>query len=1082
MNILTWKKKWLCLSTILTLSALMSSYVGMVASAQQQSEQQIKGKVIDPNGNPIAGVSVYVKGSSVGATTDVKGEFTLRARLNQALVFSFIGYETQELTGTMVNGRIVNMQESVTAIEEVVVDIGYGVVRKVDLLGAVASVGSEVARERVVMNLGDALKGKIAGVVVTASDGTPGEAGSITIRGNTSLSSDSEPLYVIDGVISDASDVIPSQIATIDILKDASSTAIYGSRGANGVILITTVAGKNKTKSKVDVYAMYGVQHISNVLDLMNSEEVVKYKYINGLVNHKTQLDLALGVLGDANAQPTFFVDDEGFLWQIARNAQYSNYYYQRETIPGNTDWQKELYRVAPIQDYRVTVSGGGDNNNYSIIAGFKDQEGLQIGSSYKDFSLRSNFRQNLGKKVTVGLNTSILRTEQIPTMVGNSISVSPLHPTNQERITLPQDDNNPPTWVTNPLMINKLIKRHNKELNHTTTASLKWNILKELVFNMSSSYLTRARTIERFYPNTVNRENANRLGGVASVSGRNSEELRSENTLAWDTKFHKKHAVGLMGGFSISTRDIANSNLGNSNFSLQDLGWWGMSEGLSPQNPEYSHLRKRDLSYFARGTYGYDDRYLFKTTFRIDGSSVFASNNKYGYFPSASAAWRISQEEWMKGIKAISNLKLRVSWGISGKQAIDSYLSMPLTTSSKISYDGIHYAGTMYFSQMGNMDLHWESTRETNLGIDLGVLRDRISITFDVYDKLTYDLLYMDAIPKYTGYSELMKNVGEVQNRGVELSIFASPIRTKEWNWDMNFNIAANRNKIKKLSADASSKLIGTGWGNAADAVQGILKVGQPLGNWYGYKTQGIWQSWAEIQQAVANGSISSTANIYPGYIHIMNQDDDPAITADDRVVLGNGFPKFTGGLSNSLSWRDITVSCTFQFSMGQDIFNATAWAFDGVSPATIVGNQYNHHMVNAWQPTLWYYDVVTGQKGELFQEGSKSNRYPTQSNQRINNTEEVPLDWYIQDGSFLRLADVTLSYDLPRKLANKLGMAKARLFVNGTNLHLWSSYDGYDPEVNNSRGQASYLMPGLDNFAYPKARTYSIGLNITF
>jgi outer membrane receptor protein involved in Fe transport len=401
------------------------------------------------------------------------------------------------------------------------------------------------------------------------------------------------------------------------------------------------------------------------------------------------------------------------------------------------------------------------------------------------------------------------------------------------------------------------------------------------------------------------------------------------------------------------------------------------------------------------------------------------------------------------------------------------------------MSTDGLTNNSTLVFNRLGNDNLKWETTREVDFGFDLGLFNERVSLTFDVYDKKTSDLLYEDPLPFYTGFRTQMTNVGEVQNRGIELSISASPLKKRnKLNWDINFNISKNVSKILSLGQQ-DFKLIGTGW-SKAEAVQGILKVGDPLGNWYGYKTNGLWQSYAEIEAAQANGTLASGIPCHPGYIKYQDISGpagvpDGKITSDDRQILGNGFPNFTGGLSNSFTYKGVGLNITLQYSVGQDVFNATAWGIHAISPSGSSWS-YSKDILQSFRPTLYQYDAVTGQKGEVFVEGVASNRYPTFMAQRINNTEEIPLDWYIEDASFLRVADVTLSYSLNKKLISKMKISNLKFFLTGTNLFVFTNYTGYDPEVNSSRGQASYLMPGLDNQSYPKSRIISAGVNLTF
>lgn len=1069
--------------SVIFLVFLFSS-LSVVLPLSAQDRVNLKSKVVDESGQPLVGVSVIAKGTSIGTVTDMNGEFTLKMPNQKPIVLSYIGYNSLEVSFSAANGKTIKMTENSKLIDEVVV-IGYGTQRKIDVSGAVSSVNADVNKDRVVQNIGDALKGKVSGVVVTAMDGQPGSTNSISIRGNTSLSGDSEPLYIIDGVISEASDVVPSQIATYDILKDASSTAIYGSRGANGVILITTIQGTKNTKAKVDLYAMIGSQQLTKFLPMMNSEQFASFKYLTYVNTAGTNYDPTLTgqPWGDADTGAMLLTDDEGKLWTIARNAYFNTYYYKQDEIPGNTDWQKEVYRAAPIQDYRLTISGGGDKSTYSLMLGRKKQDGIEIASGYENYNLRLNMKQAINNKMNFTYTSSLQHSTTNPSKVTNLLNISPFLNKNEVSRKLPNEDQEP-TVIQNPLFYTNLITNTNKELVYANTAAFNWQIIKDLTLNLSGSYTTRQFTNEKFYPSNVTQGNGKNSNGIATLTNRGVSELRSENTLQYNKRIAKNN-FGLMVGNSVSTRVTKVSVAENSNFTLEDLGVWGMSEGLAPSNPLYSYVGVNSISWFGRANYTYAEKYILKASLRADASSVFAKNNKWGYFPSVGAAWRINEERFMKSLHQISNMKLRLSYGVSGKQAISPYQSLSSASLMRITTNGLSNSSTLIFNRLGNDNLKWETTREVDLGLDLGLFNERISVVFDVYDKKTFDLLYEDPLPYYTGFPSQMTNVGEVQNRGVELSVIASVLKKRnKLNWDVNFNISRNVSKILSLGQQ-SYKLIGTGW-SKAEAVQGVLKVGQPLGVWYGYKTDGLWQSYAEIEAARANGTLATGIACHPGYIKYQDISGpagvpDGKITADDKQPLGNGFPAFTGGLTNTFSYKGVGLNITLQYSVGQDVFNATAWGIEAVSPSGS-GYSYSKNILQSFRPTLYHYDAVTGQKGDLFIEGIASNRYPTFMAQRINNTEEVPLDWYIEDASFLRVADVTLSYSLNKKLLSKLRISNLKVFLTGTNLFVFTNYSGYDPEVNTSRGQASYLLPGLDSQAYPKSRIVSAGINLTF
>jgi len=1048
-----------------------------------QNLQNVKAKIVDESNEPMIGVSIVVKGANTGTITDHNGEFTIKVAAGKILVLSYIGYKDLELSLSAVNGKVIKMTENSKLMDEVVV-VGYGTQRKIDVSGAVSSVNADVTKDRVIQNIGDALKGQVSGVVVTSLNGAPGSVSSISIRGNTSLSSDSEPLYVIDGVISEATDVVPSQIATIDILKDASSTAIYGSRGANGVILITTNQGKKNSKAKVDLYALYGAQKLTKFIPMMNAEQFADFKYLSYINTAGNKYDPALDgkPWSDISTGAMTLVDNEGHLWTQARNTFYADYFNHLKTVPSNTDWQKEIYRIAPTQDYRLIISGGADKSTYSVMLGYNKQEGIKIASGSEVYNFRFNLRQAISDKMNVRFTSSLEKKLLDNAKAEGILNISPFLNKDSANVQLPSDQE-PSSLIQNPLLYSKIITNNYTDLVYSNTGNFDWLIIKGLTLYLSGTYATRQFVSETFYPSNSH-WSGKANNGLATLTQRRQEELRSENTLQYDTKI-QRHNIGFMLGNSISTVVVKRSTAQNSNFNLQDLGVWGMLEGLSPATPTYGYVGYNNLSWFGRANYTYANKYILKASMRADGASVFAKNYKWGYFPSVGAAWRVNEEKFLKSVQEITNFKLRASYGVSGKQAISPYQSLATASISKITTDGISNSGSLLFNRLGNDNLKWETTREIDLGFDLGLLKNRLNIVFDVYDKRTSDLLYLDPLPLYSGFSSVISNIGEVQNRGIEFSIASSPFKNKNgFNWDVNFNISKNVSEILSLGQQ-SYKMIGTGW-SGSNAVQGILKVGEPLGNWYGYKTDGLWQSFAEIDAARANGTLASGIPCYPGYIKYQdisgpNGVPDGKITSDDRQILGNAFPAFTGGLTNSFNYKGIGLNITLQYSIGQKVFNATQWGADAVS-ASYSGWSYGSDILQSFRPTLYQYDAVTGQKGELFIEGIASNRYPTFLAQRVNNTEEIPLDWYIQDASFLRVADVTFSYSLNKKVLSKLNISNVKVFLTGSNLFVFTNYKGYDPEVNGSQGQASYLMPGLDNQTYPKARIISVGMNATF
>lgn len=1031
---------------------------------------QISGTVTENNGSPLPGVSVVVKGTNKGVITDLHGKYTLEIpELKGIIIFSYIGYEKVELP---VTGKVLNaiLRESVESLSEVVV-VGYGTTRKVDITGAVSSLKSDVAEDRLVLSIGDVLKGKVSGVRVSSSDGAPGSSQSINIRGTTSLSGDSNPLYVIDGFLADMCNVSPGDIESIDILKDASSTAIYGSRGANGVILITTKKGK-KDHTRVNMYAMGGVQTAVNLMDMMNSAEFVDKSYF-----------FSLNYVPKAKWKPTsfkptayiFYQDTEGNFYVISKKAAYTDYFNGDKPIQYDTDWQQEMLRDAAIRDYRIDISGGGDRNTYAVMLGYKSQEGIMIKTNYENYSARANFSQELSGKVHFTLNSSLDRnfksgyangTEGV---IYNTLTQAPIRPSNFSQTDLLPGESSAALSVVNPVTQANLITNNSDNYSFLTNGSLEINLTKNTTIRSTGGYFLFAQSDKQYYPGNVAQGMA--FGGRAFIGTSKSERLNNENVINYSNTFDKIHKLNVLVGNSIEQVVSEWLNTENRGFTLEDLGIYGISQGTDPQIPTSTIIKQTNASFFSRLNYDIADKYLLKFTLRADGASRFAANNKWGYFPSAAAAWRISEENFMKDLNVFSNLKLRSSWGISGKQAIPSYQSLPTVGTWNVSIDGATNSLISFFTRIANENLKWETTEEYNFGIDVGVWDDRFNLSVDLYNRLTRDLLYYVPIPSYTGFDIALQNIGSIQNRGIELNINSNLIKTRKFKWDINFNISHNASKVIKLG-DQDWQLVNVGYLGLG---QGYLKEGLAIGNWYGYKTDGIWQSQGEIDQAITDGKLVASEGAKPGYVKYVDLNNDGKRTAEDRQILGNGEPLFTGGISNNFSYKGLSVDFTFQFSYGHKIYNAnryrleSGFSFDNALAET----------VDRWRPTLYNYDPVTKERGELFMEGNAGTRFPIAIMGK--NIDETPIDLWIEDGSFLRMADLTFSYTLPQSITSKLKLSALKFFATGSNLFLITNYTGYDPEVNNSQGAASFLMPGLDYFSYPRARTISAGINLT-
>ena len=1038
-----------------------------------QSKMKINGTVVDKNQKALPGVTIVVKDQMIGTTSDTYGRFELMVPSNGSIVFSFIGLVSQEIPASRLVNATIKLEESAESLDDVVV-IGYGTSRKRDVSGAISSVsGSSVTDGRVVTSVANALQGKVAGMRIASADGAPGAAFNINIRGNTSFNSSSSPLYVIDGMVTDIMNVSPGEIETIDVLKDASSTAIYGSRGANGVVVITTKSGR-KNHVSVDLYAMYGVQKFVRKLKLMNTKEFVEKGYFWNLVYAPAS---TAGQLTYDTENVKYYQDPYGGIYFIDKKIDYVNQYYGTDpTEPMyDTDWQDAVTQTAAIQNYRVNVNGGGDKNTYSLMFEYMSQDGIIKRSMNEKYNLRYNARQELGKKIVMHLNASYSNTYQNgfgSHLIQNAIEQSPMRSPNFTREDLLPHETQPSVVEVNPLTIMNSVtnRKQNKDFSIANAYELK--LFPNVTIYLNGSYYRANDGEQEYYPSTVDWNRADTKKGTASIVNRQFERISSDNFIQYSKLFKDRHNVEVMVGMAVSSEQNKWLKTKNANFSIEDLADGGIAEGTVPEQPEYNESKQNMLSYFARVNYTYRDKYIFKATFRGDGASVFAKNNKWGYFPSAAVAWRMNEEPWLKDVSFFDNVKWRLSWGITGKKAIGAYESLSMVKATNLTtHDGSTNVSASYFDQLGNDNLKWETTEEWDIGLDLDFAKNKVGLSVDYFNRVTRDLLYRNDIPQYTGYSTQITNIGKIRNKGLEISLRATPVR-RAVVWDFNFNISTVRSKILSLGLKDDKK-ISAGWlsGN-----QGYLQVGKPIGNWYGLKTDGIWQTQAEIDEAIGAGRLQASERTQPGDVRYVDYYPDGKTTADDCQILGNGVPDWTGGMTNNISFKGFTLSFMFQFSIGNDVFNAQRYKMEsGVDR----GNGLKE-TVDRWKPTLYYYDPITQTRGDLFMEGNASNRYPRAHGQKT--VPEMPIDLWIEDASFLRLSDITLTYALPERWLAKAGIKSVKLFVTASNVYVWTKYTGFDPEVNGSSGTASFLMPGMDWGNYPRARTISVGANLTF
>jgi len=980
-------------------------------------EAVVKGKVVSSEkGEPLAGVTVRLKNANTGTVTDANGGFSLSVKqAAPVLVFSFTGYLVQEIP---VNGQreiSVTLAPDPKALGEVVV-VGYGTQQKSNVTGAIASVKSAELKQTPVANVVQGLQGRVAGVQVTQNSSAPGGSVSMRIRGTNSINGSSEPLYVVDGVqlsnsggineISSLSIVNPNDIESVEVLKDASSTAIYGARGANGVVLITTRRGKSgKTRVSYDAY--YGVQQVTKKMKMMNAAE----------------------------------------FGQLENEVYHTNVYENPASLGEGVDWQDLIFRDAPIQSHQLSVSGGSEKTQFALSANYFDQQGVMISSGFKRYSFRLNFDHRVNDLLKVGtsLYTSYIINKTVPTgstnidagavtgsILGAALGAPPtMQPYREDGTILPFGDqfNGRYREVVNPLGLAQIL---NRDKTSRTLANIyaEFTPLKGLTYRANFNPVISSGLLDYYSPRSImNTGDLVSGGGTAKKENSNTVVLLHESVLTYQTRFDE-HSLKFTGVFATQSNSSNSNTINASNFPNDATA----NEALQlAVDKTVSSARNKDRldSYMGRINYAFRDKYLLDLIARVDGASKFGANNKYGFFPAAAVAWRVSEEPFIKRIPAISNLKLRFSYGVTGNAgAIGPYQSLATVGSTNNYYFNHTPLNGISPTGIPNPDLKWERSRQADLGIDLSLWNDRLNITADLYNKKTNDLLFVMALPNSSGYSSIIGNFANLENKGVELAADAA-ILDGPLKWNVAGNITFNRNKLLHLNSNTSEYVVNN---------FSVLKVGQPLGLFKTYIFDGIYQTGEAIEPG---GSRT-------GGIRVKDLNKDGAITADDQKIIGNANPSFIYGFSTNLSYKRFDFSAFFSGSQGNKVYNLIRYTFENPLGSR---NVYKG-LVNRWSPTNPANEYVSG-----FQGG------------------RLPLtDRFMEDGSYLRCKNITLGYTFP---AMKW-ISSIRVYGSANNLFTISNYSGFDPEVN-SFGNSNTVL-GVDNLVYPIARSFLLGLQVSF
>lgn len=1006
-------------------------------------KKKVSGQVIDPNGESITGANVVVVEETTGTITDLNGNFQLEVFDNATLRITYVGYHSKTVNIDGKSQLSVILEEDSGILDEVVV-VGYGSIRKSDLTGSVVSLKMTDAESAPITSPDQLFQGRAAGVRAIQQSGAPGAGISIQIRGGTSISGSDQPLYVIDGypieteTVSTSggenvldqqpapnplANISPNDIESMEILKDASATAIFGSRGANGVVLITTKSGKRE-KPRVNYNFRFDVVDIIKKIDVLNPREFGEF------VNEARRL---------GNESPRY---TEEQLDEFSLN---------------NNNWQNMIYRTAHTHDHQLSVSGGDKSSNFAIVGNYIKQEGIVNNTSFERGSGRINYERDITSRLKIGGRLSFAKStnkqqshSQRAGSVGNNVVLSALitDPTGTEG----DEESGELTLRDNPVILTTKVKDILDQFyvigNVDVSAKITDELSSKFLFGINDSRGTRSS----YQPRGT--YTGNSYGGMAFRGEMERFNYLLEYTLSYNKTFSKKHRIDAVIGYTWQQWRVNELSIRTGGFLNDAIEYYSLGMGLSPQTPQSLTNKSALSSFLGRVNYSFDNRYLLTLTGRTDGSSRLAGGHRWDFFPSVALGWRINQEDFLKSEENISNLKLKASWGVSGNQSIGYGRTSSLYAVTRYPFNSNLVLGARP-NTLGNQTLGWENTSQINLGIETGFFRNRYRLNFDYYTKVTTDLLLDIPISPSSGFSTYPINAGDVSNKGVEIEAGAD-IFTGMFKWSVSANYFQNKNKVTnlgELNAIFGPNYISSG-GITLNQPIHIAKVGYPIGSFWGYKTDGIYQNYAEV----AAGPEAKTAQ--PGDLKYVDVHKDNKIDANDLSVIGNPYPDFMMGVTNDFAYKQFKLNVLIQASVGGEVANLNRHVLDG-NTLTESRNISRKAWEGRWQ-------------GE-----GTSNYYPRlkpSTDQVLFN--QLFSDFLLEDASYLRLKSISLSYNIPLKKIKWI--QRMQVYVTGTNLITLSKYKGYDPEVSSSGGSA--LTPSVDLGTFPISRTVSFGLSVGF
>ena len=1039
-------------------SLILIFLTGMLSVLSYGQAHNVTGKVTDATGQPMPGVNILIKGTTTGTITGMDGTYSIKADKNAMLVFRFIGYQTrEELVGdrTVIN---VVLQEETKKLEDVVV-VGYGTMRKSDVTGATASVQMKSDVVRQYTTIDNLLQGRAAGVQVISNDGNPGMGVSVRIRGTNSLRANNEPLYVVDGIIittagqdatptADFNDyseqqnglmgINPQDIASIEVLKDASATAIYGSRGANGVILITTKKGK-EGKGKVNAYYNAGFSQISKKLDVLNGVDYAQYQNEISLLNYRN---------------PNYYIDGNQ-VYGIGSNGEISDMPYEQ------INWQDYAYKTGVSQTAGLSLSGGSSSGSYYVSAGFNDIRGVVENSHLQNGNMRINVIRQVAKNLKLDGRLSLFYSNgkypQSGTKLGtngsfvrSTVTFNPLVGADVEDFMTDLQTSNPMAWIYD-------YEEKSTEFKALMSLALTYNLpVKGLKVQVRAAGNNRLKDRRKFYGTSTYQGSTS--NGKLTMGNQQQWSWNINNLLMYNRTFKKIHSINATLGYVYDGTYMEDKNYTVEDFSTTQFMTDGPEYGTLITQPLITYPRSEAMnSFLARANYAYRNKYIATVTFRADGSSKFAKGQRYGYFPSFSLAWRMSQEDFIKNLNVFSNLKLRAGWGMTGNQAIRPYQTITTYAVDLYANPDNSTGNAFVPANIANPDLTWETTTQLNVGVDMGFFKNRLTATVDLYNKETVDLLQQVALPTSTGYSRMYINRGSIRNKGIDLSINGVAIEKKDMTLSMGINFSSNRNEVKDLGIPDAPVFIegdeqmrsyylgdNVSTGNFLKCPVNIFMAGEPVGMFWGFKTDGIYQA---DDPVFIDGA-------QPGDVKIVDLNGDGTIDEHDRTFLGDPNPDFVYGINLFFSYKGFSVNMDWNGVYGNDILNGFG--------------------INYYYATGYQGNINPAAYHEAWRPDRPTNLYP-----RINYRETHAIaatDRLIEDGSYIRLNTLTLGYDIPTGKA----FQKIHLYASGKNLLTFTKYSGYDPNITSFLWNPNII--GVDWNPYPNARTYIVGLNITF